>query len=66
MENRSLHCALVRPTTQDSVKANSPMDSNAKMMKKKHKIKKGVMKSDDGLAKGYMSKDGMKKDGMSK
>jgi hypothetical protein len=47
------------------MKANSPMDSNAKM-KKKHKIKKGVMKSDDGLAKGYMSKDGMKKDGMSK
>jgi len=47
MENRSLHCALVRPTTQDSMKANSPMDSNAKMMKKKHKIKKGVMKSDE-------------------
>ena len=37
MENRSLHCASVRPTTQDSMKANSPMDSNAKMMKKKHK-----------------------------
>ena len=35
------------PTTQDSVKTNSPMDSNAKMMKKKHKIKKGVMKSDE-------------------
>ena len=47
MENRSLHCASVRPTTQDSMKANSPMDSNAKMMKKKHKIKKGVMKSDE-------------------
>ena len=47
MENRSLHCTLVRPTTQDSMKANSPMDSNAKMMKKKHKIKKGVMKSDE-------------------
>jgi hypothetical protein len=48
------------------MKANSPMDSNAKMMRKKHKIKKGVMKSDDGLAKGYTSKDGMKKDGMPK
>ena len=47
MKNRSLHCASVRPTTQDSMKANSPMDSNAKMMKKKHKIKKGVMKSDE-------------------
>ena len=39
MKNRSLHCASVRPTTQDSMKANSSMDSNAKMMKKKHKIK---------------------------
>ena len=44
------------PTSQDTMKTHSPMDSNAKM-KKKHKMKKGMMKSDDGMAK-----DGMKKD----
>jgi hypothetical protein len=46
------------PATQDSMKTNSPMDSNAKM-KKKHKT--SMKKSDDGM-KGDMSKDGMKKD----
>jgi hypothetical protein len=40
------------PTTQDTIKAKSPMDSNAKM-KKKHTKKS--MKSD-------ATKDGMKKD----
>jgi hypothetical protein len=49
------------PTTQDSVKTNSPMDSNAKM-KKKHKMKKSMKKSDDGMAKGDSAKEGMKKD----
>jgi pentapeptide MXKDX repeat protein len=47
--------------TQDSMKTNSPMSSQAKMMKKK-KMKKGMMKSD----KMGMKKDDMKKDGMSK
>jgi hypothetical protein len=42
------------PTNQDTMKTNSPMDSNAKM-KKKHTKKS--MKSGDS-----MSKDGMKKD----
>jgi hypothetical protein len=41
------------PTTQDTIKAKSSMDSNAKM-KKKHTKKS--MKSDDA------TKDGMKKD----
>ena len=54
------------PSSQDSMKTNSSMDSNAKMMKKKHKMKKGMMKSDDGMSKDGMSKDGMSKDGMSK
>lgn len=41
------------PATQDSMKTNSPMDSNAKTTKKK--TKKSTTKSDEG-----MSKDGMK------
>jgi hypothetical protein len=45
------------PTAQNTQTA--PMNSNAKMMKKK-KMKKGMMKSGDGM------KDGMTKDGMSK
>jgi hypothetical protein len=44
------------------MKTNSPMDSNAKMTKKHHNMKKSTMKSDEGMAKGDMSKDGMKKD----
>jgi hypothetical protein len=48
------------PTNQDSMKTYNPADSRAKM-KKKHKTKKGMMKSDDGMSKGGMS-DGMKKD----
>ncbi len=46
------------PTTQDTMKTNNPMDSNAKM-KKKHTKKS--MKSGDAM-KGDMSKDGTKKD----
>jgi hypothetical protein len=38
------------PTNQDSLKTSSPADSNAKM-KKKHKMKKGMTKSDDGMKK---------------
>jgi pentapeptide MXKDX repeat protein len=52
------------PPGQDSMKTNSPMDSSAKMKKKK--TKKGEMKSDDSMSKGDMSKDGMKKDSTSK
>jgi hypothetical protein len=37
-------------------KANDPMNTNAKTMKKKHKTKKSMTKSDDGMAM-----DGMKK-----
>lgn len=55
------------PATQDSMKATTPMDANAKMKKKS--MKKS-MKSDDmskgDMSKGDMSKDGMKKDSMSK
>jgi len=50
------------PDAQDSVRTNSPMDSNAKV-KKKHTKKS--MKSDDSM-KTDTSKDGMKKDNMSK
>jgi pentapeptide MXKDX repeat protein len=50
------------PAAQDSVRTNSPMDSNAKV-KKKHTKKS--MKSDDSM-KTDTSKDGMKKDNMSK
>ena len=32
------------------------------MTKKHHNMKKSTMKSDEGMAKGDMSKDGMKKD----
>jgi hypothetical protein len=42
------------PAGQEATKANDPMNANAK---KKHKTKKGMTKSDDGMAK-----DGMKKD----
>ena len=42
--------------SQDSMKTNSPMDAQAKMMKKS-KMKKGMMKSGDGMS-------GMKKDDM--
>ena len=45
------------PARQEATKANDPMNSNAKTMKKKQKTKKSMTKSDDG-----MSKDGMKKD----
>jgi hypothetical protein len=51
------------PTTQDTMKANSPMDSNA-AMKKKHKMKKST-KSDDSMksdTKSDTPKEGMKKD----
>ena len=50
------------PTSRDTMKTKSPMNSNAKT-KKKHT--KTTMKSDDGM-KGDMSKDGMKKDSTSK
>jgi hypothetical protein len=43
------------PTSQDSMKTTSPMDSNAKM-KKKMKTKK-TMKSDDSMSKGDAPKD---------
>jgi pentapeptide MXKDX repeat protein len=46
------------PATQDSMKTNSPMDSNAKTTKKK--TKKSMTKSDEGMSKGDMSKGGMK------
>ena len=53
------------PAPQDSMKTNSPMDSNA-AMKKKHKMKKSMTKPDDtsktDTSKGDMSKDTMKKD----
>jgi pentapeptide MXKDX repeat protein len=47
------------PASQDSMKTNSPTDSNAKM-KKTNKTKKST-KSDDSM-KDDTSKDGMKKD----
>jgi pentapeptide MXKDX repeat protein len=47
------------PAAQESMKTDSPMDSNAKM-KKTSKTKKST-KSDDSM-KGDMSKEGMKKD----
>ena len=45
------------PAGQEVMKANDPMNANAKTTKKKHKTKKTTTKSDGG-----MSKDGMKKD----
>jgi pentapeptide MXKDX repeat protein len=45
------------PAGQEAMKANDPMNANAKTTKKKHKTKKTATKSDAG-----MSKDGMKKD----
>jgi hypothetical protein len=45
------------PAGQEAMKANDPLNANAKTMKKKHKAKKSMTKSDDS-----MSKDGMKKD----
>jgi hypothetical protein len=47
---------ITGPQAQDSMKTNSPMDSQNKMMKKK-KMKKGMMKSGDDMS-------GMKKDDM--
>jgi pentapeptide MXKDX repeat protein len=52
------------PVSQETMKTHDPMNANAKM-KKKHKHKKSMMKSDDSM-KGGMSKDGMSKDGMKK
>jgi pentapeptide MXKDX repeat protein len=55
------------PAKQGMTKTD-PMDAQDKMMKKK-KMKKGMMKSDDGMGMKKddgMMKDGMKKDGMSK
>jgi len=45
------------PAGQEATKANDPMNANAKTMKKKHKTKKSMTKSDDGMAKGGMTKD---------
>lgn len=54
------------PVAKDSMNTNSPMDAQAKMMKKK-KMKHHMKKSDSmGTKKDGMMKDGMKKDGMSK
>jgi pentapeptide MXKDX repeat protein len=56
------------PADQGMMKTTNPMDAQDKMMKKK-KMKKGMMKSDDGMGmkkNDGMMKDGMKKDGMSK
>src|ERR1700720_4246553 len=39
------------PAGQEATKANDPMNTNAKTMKKKHKTKKSMTKSDDGMAK---------------
>jgi uncharacterized protein involved in copper resistance len=52
-------------TTTNGMSSHSPMDSNAKMMKKK--MKKGSMSKGDmgGMDKGGMDKGGMDK-GMSK
>jgi pentapeptide MXKDX repeat protein len=56
------------PANPGMMKTTGPMDAQDKMMKKK-KMKKGTMKSDDGMGMKKddgMMKDGMKKDGMSK
>ena len=48
------------PQSQDSMKTNTPMDAQNKMMKKKKmKMKKGMMKSGDDISGGGMKKDGM-------
>jgi len=46
------------PAGQDSMKTHSSMDASAQMTKKK-KMKKS--KKEDGMSKGDMSKDDMKK-----
>jgi pentapeptide MXKDX repeat protein len=48
------------PAAQDTMKTNSPMDSQAKMMKKK-KMKKGMMEKDGMMKNDMMKKDDMKK-----
>ena len=50
------------PQSQDSMKTNSPMDAQNKMMTKK-KMKKGMMKSGDDMSGGMKKDDmnGMKK-----
>jgi hypothetical protein len=45
------------PAGQEATRANDPTNANAKTTKKKHKTKKTMTKSGDGMAK-----DGMKKD----
>jgi pentapeptide MXKDX repeat protein len=66
-----LSAASAQTTTSANpgmMKTTNPMDAQDKMMKKK-KMKKGMMKSDDGMGMKKddgMMKDGMKKDGMSK
>lgn len=58
------------PTSQATMQAHNPMDSNARMKKKHKHMKKGMMKSDgmksDGMKSEGMKKDGMDKGGMSK
>jgi hypothetical protein len=39
------------PTKQEAMKATDPMNANAKTTKKKHKAKKAMTKSDDGMKK---------------
>jgi Flp pilus assembly protein TadD len=55
-------------TTGNSIKTHHPMDSYAKMKKKKSmkKTAKSGEMSKDNMSKGDMSKDNMKKDNMSK
>jgi hypothetical protein len=55
--SRGEHIGCLCPAGQEAMKANDPMNANAKTTKKKHKTKKTTTKSDAG-----MSKDGMKKD----
>ncbi|MEO6842423.1 MAG: hypothetical protein ABI192_16885 [Bradyrhizobium sp.] len=57
------------PANQGMTKTTHPMDAQDRMMKKKKKMKKGMMKSDEGMGMKKddgMMKDGMKKDSMSK
>lgn len=51
------------PPSQQTVTTNSPMDSNARMMKKK-KMKKGSMKSGGGMSSDSMQGGGMQGGGM--
>ena len=44
----ALNSQTASPAKQDTMKTTSPMDSNAKMTKKKHKSKKST-KSDDSM-----------------